>query len=49
MTKAFGPAYVHVRDDDIVVARDSAVPIMDDMPHVVGLLLNLYYHRFLCK
>ena len=36
-------------DHGIVVGRDSAVSIMDDTPNVVALLINLYYHPFLCK
>ena len=36
-------------DYDIVVARDSAVPIMDGNPNGVGLIMNIYYHPFSCK
>ena len=38
------------RDFDIVVARDSAVPIMAGTPNVVGLLINLcavYFHLYI--
>ena len=53
MTKTLGQAFnIHIpgtSDHDTVVARDSAVPIMDGTPNGVGLLINLYYHTFLCK
>ena len=37
------------RDYDIVDARDSAVPIMDDTPNAVGLVINLFYHPLYYK
>ena len=29
--------------------KDYAVPIMNDIPNIVDLLINIYYHPFLCK